>query len=463
MSTPDIRTSEPAVAENPPAPEAPPPTEPAPEERPRRRRWWIAVVVAAVLLILYLAVFRGGKPASEERGRPTAAGRPGAPRTVPVVAAEARSGDLPVHLIGLGTVTPLNTVTVRSRVDGQLLSVEYKEGQLVRQGELLAQIDPRPFQVQLTQAEGQQAKDRAGLQNAQADLARFTTLQEAGVLPSQQLDAQRATVRQLEASLQSDQGLIDAAKLNITYSRITAPISGRVGLRLVDPGNIVHASDATGIVVITQLEPITVIFTLPADRLPQVLARFRAGQALPVAAFDRDMRRQLASGALAAIDNQIDPTTGTVRLKATFPNQDGALFPNQFVNASLLVDTLKAAVLIPAAGIQRSPQSTYVWFVKPDSTVEMRDVEVGLTEGDTAQIRKGLAAGDRVVTDGVDKLQPGTKVAVSAAGAERSPHQAAPAGSPRPGSAAGQNGATGSSSAPAPASAASSNAPAPRP
>jgi multidrug efflux system membrane fusion protein len=389
----------------------------------------------------------GRKPASEERGRPTAAGRPGAPRTVPVVAAEARSGDLPVHLIGLGTVTPLNTVTVRSRVDGQLLSVEYKEGQLVRQGELLAQIDPRRSRSSSRRPKGQQAKDRAALQNAQADLARFTTLQEAGVLPSQQLDAQRAAVRQLEASLQSDQGLIDAAKLNITYrpdhgadfgARRPAPRrprQHRPRLRR-DRHRRDHAARAHH-------------GHLHASRRPaaQVLARFRAGQALPVAAFDRDMRRQLASGALAAIDNQIDPTTGTVRLKATFPNQDGALFPNQFVNASLLVDNPEGRGPHPAAGIQRSPQSTYVWFVKPDSTVEMRDVEVGLTEGDTAQIRKGLAAGDRVVTDGVDKLQPGTKVAVSAAGAERSPHQAATADSPPPGSAAGQNGATGSSSA----------------
>jgi multidrug efflux system membrane fusion protein len=212
---------------------------------------------------------------------------------------------------------------------------------------------------------------------------------------------------------------------------------------------MVHASDPNGIVVITQLEPITVVFTLPADRLPQVLAGFRAGKTLPVAAFDRDMRKQLASGALSAVDNQIDPNTGTVKLKATFPNQDGALFPNQFVNASLLVDTLEAAVLIPAAGIQRSPQSTYVWLVKPDATVEMRDVEVALTEGDTAAIRKGLAAGDRVVTDGVDKLQPGTKVVVSTA----------PAGSPRSGGADAH--ASGPSSAPAPA--ASSNVPAARP
>jgi membrane fusion protein, multidrug efflux system len=446
MSTPDIRTSEPPA--EPAAPEAPPPAEPAPEERPRRRRWLIAVVVAAVLLVVYLAFFRGSKRSPDDAGRGAAgAGKAGAARTVPVIAAAAHSGDLPVHLVGLGTVTPLNTVTVRSRVDGQLLTVNYKEGQLVHEGDVLAQIDPRPFQVQLTQAEGQQAKDRAALQNSQADLARFEALQQAGVLPVQQLDAQRATVRQNQASLESDQGAIDAAKLNITYARITAPISGRVGLRLVDPGNMVHASDANGIVVITQLEPITVVFSLPADRLPQVLAGFRAGKTLPVAAFDRDMRTQLAAGTLSAVDNQIDPTTGTVKLRATFPNQNGALFPNQFVNASLLVDTMRAAVLIPAAGIQRSPQSTYVWMVQPDSTVQMRNVEVALTEGDTTAIKSGLAAGDRVVVDGVDKLQPGTKVA------------ATDAGSANPGAGSrghGQGGGDGS----APAGAGGANSPA---
>jgi membrane fusion protein, multidrug efflux system len=439
MSTPDIRTSEPAG--EPATPEAPPPAEPAAEERPRRRRWWIAALVAAAV-ILYLVLGRGSKRAPDEAGRGAAAGKAGAARTVPVVAASARTGDLPVHLVGLGTVTPLNTVTVRSRVDGQLLSVNYKEGQLVHEGDLLAQIDPRPFQVQLTQAEGQRAKDAAALQNSQADLARFEALQAAGVLPAQQLDAQRATVRQNQASLESDQGAIDAAKLNITYSRITAPITGRVGLRQVDPGNMVHASDASGIVVITQLEPITVVFSLPADRLPQVLAGFRAGKTLPVAAFDRDMRNQLASGTLSAVDNQIDPSTGTVRLRATFPNQDGALFPNQFVNASLLVDTLQSAVLIPAAGIQRSPQSTYVWLVKPDTTVEMRDVDVALTEGDTAAIRKGLASGDRVVVDGVDKLQPGTRVAVTAAEARAGGGPQATG--PGPGAPAGPDRASGS-------------------
>ena len=435
MSTPETRTPEPPEGE----PAVPPPAENR-DERPRpRRRWLPVVLIAAGALILYLVFGRSSKHAPDETTSGSAAGKGGPARTIPVVAAPAHSGDLPVQLVGLGSVTPLNTVTVRSRVDGQLLSVNFKEGQLVKPGDVLAEIDPRPFQVQLTQAEGQAAKDQAALENARMDLDRFQKLTADGVIPQQQLDTQRATVRQAEASLRSDQGLIDAAKLNITYSRITAPIGGRVGLRLVDPGNIIHAADANGLVVITQLEPITVVFSLPADRLPQLLAPFRAGKSLPVVAFDRDMTKRLAEGTLAAIDNQIDATTGTVKLKATFPNRDGALFPNQFVNASLLVDTLKNAVLVPAAAIQRSPQSTYVWRVKPDSTVEMRDVDVALTEGDTSAIRKGLAAGDSVVVDGVDKLQPGTHVAVSS-GHAGAPHAAPAAGSasPAPGSEAPQ-------------------------
>jgi multidrug efflux system membrane fusion protein len=443
MSTPDIRTPEPSHA--PAEPEAPPPTVETEEAPARpRRRWPIVVAVAAAALILYLIFGRHTKPAPEEAGRAGAPGKGGPARTLPVVVASAHTGDLPVHLIGLGSVTPLNTVTVRSRVDGQLLSVNFKEGQLVHAGDVLAEIDPRPFQVQLTQAEGQQAKDRAALQQANADLSRDQSLATDGLLPVQQLDAQKATVAQLEASIQSDQGLIDAAKLNLTYARITAPITGRVGLRLVDPGNMVHSSDANGIIVIAQIEPITVVFSLPSDRLPQVLAAYRGGQTLPVVAFDRDMRRQLATGSLSAVDNQIDPTTGTVKLKASFPNTDGALFPNQFVNASLLVDTLKGVVLVSAAAIQRSPQSTYVWHVKPDSTVEMRDVEVGLTEGDTTAVRKGLASGDRVVVDGVDKLQPGMQVAATEA----------PAGAPH---ARPANGAPNTNAGEAPAPGASSS------
>jgi len=400
----------------------PVPPEPAPEEplgsvprRPRRRGLIVAALLGAAVL-LYLLFGRGGRGPSKDPKTPAGPDRAAAARPIPVVAATARTGDLPVYLTGLGNAVPLNTVTIRTRVDGQLMRVNFREGQLIRAGDLLAEIDPRPFQVQLTQAQGQAAKDQAALQNAKVDLQRYQTLAAQDAIPRQQLDTQAATVRQFEAALQSDQGQIDSAKLNIAYSRIAAPVAGRVGLRLVDPGNIVHATDSNGLVVITQLQPITVIFTVPADHLPEVMGALRAGRRLEVDAYDRELKNRLATGTLLAVDNQIDPATGTVRLKSEFPNADGALFPNQFVNARLLVDTLRGVVLVPSAAIQRSPQSTFTWVIKPDSTVEMRDIEPQLTEADSTAIRRGLAAGENVVTDGVDKLQPGSKVAVQAAG-----------------------------------------------
>jgi len=378
----------------------------------RRRRWRWLLGLATVGLAGYAVLAR------ESQGQPAggkAAADPGV-RAVPVLAAAAVTRDVGVYLSGLGTATALNTVTVRTRVDGQLNEVAFREGQLVHKGDLLAQIDPRPFQVQLVQAEGQKAKDEAALKDAQLDLQRYQVLVQQDSIPRQQLDAQVATVHQLEATLKTDQGQIEAAKLNLVYSRIGAPITGVVGLRLVDPGNIVHATDANGLVVITQLQPIAVVFTIPADQLPEVLPQLRAGRQLVVEAYDRDLKSKLATGSLLAIDNQIDPSTGTIRLKAVFPNQDGALFPNQFVNARLLADTLRGAVTVPAAAIQRSPQSTFVYVVKLDSTVELRNVEVQLTEGDQASIRRGVSPGEVVVVDGTDKLQPGAKVAVSITG-----------------------------------------------
>jgi multidrug efflux system membrane fusion protein len=390
------------------ASEAPAPASVRPTvSRSRPRRWWLWITVIALAIVAGYVVFPG-----LTRGQATGATpSPAAARGVPVVAAPARTGDMGVYLTGLGTATALNTVTVRSRVDGQLVNVAFREGQIVAQGDVLAQLDPRPFQVQLTQAEGQAAKDEATLKNTQLDMKRFQDLFARQLIPSQQLDTQQAMINQFEGTLKTDQGQIDSAKLNLVYTRITAPIGGRVGLRLVDPGNIVHATDQTGLVVITQLDPIAVLFTIPEDSLPPVLQHMR-GSRLAVDAFDRDMKTKLATGSLLTIDNQIDQTTGTVKLKAVFPNKDHILFPNQFVNARLLVDTIHDAIIVPSAAIQRSPTSTFVYVVKPDQTVETREVAVRLAVGDDTAIFKGVATGEVVVVDGVDKLQPGTKVAV---------------------------------------------------
>ncbi len=382
--------------------------------RGRLRPRLLALTGTALLLPLLLARVLHGQSSP---GRP---GRPATPRPVPVVGAAARVGDLGVYLTGLGTVTPVATVTVRSRVDGQLIDVAYREGQVVHQGDLLVQIDPRPFQVQLLQAEGQLAKDEAALKDARIDLERYQVLIAQDSIPRQQLDAQVAAVGQYEAALKSDQAQIESAKLNLTYSRITAPITGVVGLRLVDPGNIVHATDPGGLVVITQEQPIAVLFTIPGDQLPPVMQQMRRGRKLVVDAWDRDLQRKLAAGSLLAVDNQIDQATGTVRIKALFPNEDRALYPNQFVNARLLVDTIQQTVIVPTAAIQRSPQSTFVYVVKADNTVEMRNVAVQLSEGDETAVSKGLSAGEIVVVDGVDKLQPGSLVSVASPGGPRS-------------------------------------------
>lgn len=383
-----------------------PAVETKPSDTPARRwPWLMGAAVAAILAFLVFHRSRAPGAAAVKAGKVS--------RAIPVAVVPARSGDLGVYLTGLGTVTALNTVTVRTRVDGQLISVAFREGQLVREGDLLAQIDPRPFEVQLMQAEGQKAKDEAALENARLDLGRYEVLIGQDAIPRQQLDTQTATVHQDEAAVKSDQGQVDSAKLNLTYSRITAPIAGRVGLRLVDAGNIVHASDSGGLLVITQLQPIAVVFTIPADQLPTVLAQMRSGRRLETDVYDRDMKNKLAVGSLVAVDNQIDTSTGTVKLKAQFPNKDNALFSNQFVNVRLLVNTLKGVVLVPAAAIQRGPQSTFVWVVGPNSTVAMRPVEVLWTEGDQCALSKGVAAGELVVVEGVDKLQPGATVAVA--------------------------------------------------
>jgi len=348
--------------------------------------------------------------------RRQAAATPGI-QAVPVVVTVVRVGNLGVYLTGLGSVTAFHTVTVRTRVDGHLVKVAFQEGQVVRQGDVLAEIDPRPFQVQLAQAEGQLAKDEALLQNAKVDLARYTVLLAQDSVAKQQLDTQIALVQQDEGVIKSDQAQIDNAKLQLTYSRITAPITGRIGLRLIDPGNVVRANDPNnGLAVITQLQPIAVLFTIPEDDLPQVLTKMRAGQQLVVDAYNRMLTKKLATGTLRTIDNQIDLHTGTVKCKAVFPNEENTLFPNQFVNVRLLLDTKRDTVIVSPATLQRSPQGTFVYVVKEDSTVEMRQVVLGPSEGDAVAIESGLAPGEVVVMEGVEKLQRGMHVAARQVG-----------------------------------------------
>ena len=392
-------------------PEEGPPLNQSPTEDARpflsSGRWkaWAGVAVFGLAIGAGVMRFRGGAIAK--------AGEPSAVRAVPVMAVAAKKGDMAITLSGLGTVTPLNSVTVKSRVDGQLVRFPIQEGQLVQQGQLIAEIDPRPFQVQLMQAEGQKAKDDAAFKNANTDLQRFKTLLDQGILSRQQFDAQTSTVNQGEAALKADQAQVESAKLNLSYSHITAPISGKVGLRLVDPGNMVRATDASGLCVINPVQPITVLFTIPADSISHVLTRSADGNHLPVEAYDRDLKNRLATGAVLAIDNQVDPATGTVRIKALFDNRDSALFPNQFVNARLLVDTLKGVVIIPTAAIQHSPQGDFAYRIKADNTVEMALVEIEATDGDNTSVRKGIAAGEMVVVDGLERLKPGTLVAIA--------------------------------------------------
>jgi membrane fusion protein, multidrug efflux system len=370
----------------------------------RIKRWLIGFLVLCLVAAgIYIYYVRKSSSAANRRQKPLAPG-------VAVTAVQAKKTDLNIYISALGSVTPLNTVTVRTRVDGQLMDVLFREGEIVRAGDRLAKVDPRPFEVLLVQAEGQMARDVAQLNNARLDLDRYRTLWAEDSIPKQQLDTQEALVRQFEGAIQNDQGLIDSAKLQLLYCQITAPIGGRTGLRLVDPGNIVHANDVNGLVVITQLQPIAVIFPISEDYLPRVLAKLKTTEPLPVEAYDREMRRKLAVGSLLTVDNQIDPTTGTVRLKATFPNEGNELFPGQFVNAYLLVDVRRGATVIPAPAIQRGPQNTFVYVVKADRTASVRPVTVAEIQGDDASIETGLSPDELVVVDGADRLREGTLV-----------------------------------------------------
>ncbi len=386
-----------------------------PEGRRSGWRWlWLPV-----LALLAFAAWRYGPKAETLLApAPTAAksGKKGLSGAVPVVAAKARRGNIGVVITGLGSVTPIYTDVIKSVVSGQLMEIHYNEGDIVHKGDLLALIDPRPFEVMLQQAQGALLRDQAILNNARIDQDRYTKLLAQNAIPEQQLTTQKATVLQDEGVVKTDEAQIANAQLDLVYCHITAPIAGRVGLRLVDPGNIVQTTDSNGLVVITQIDPISVIFTVAEDDLPTVLRKLAAGQHLTAEAWDRANTARIASGTLATVDNQIDPTTGSLRLRANFDNPANLLFPNQFVNVRLLVEEKSGVVLVPTAVIQRTSTTTYVYAVKDDQTVTVRPVTLGVTEGDSTEITDGVGPGDVLVMTGVDKLAEGTKVTVQIAG-----------------------------------------------
>lgn len=398
------------------APRPNPSLKPAPEPVATKSgsHVWIWIVVLVIAGLAALIFFRHHQSKQQEQQQPTAQGGKGggggmgAPMVSTVT---SKKGDIGIYVTGLGAVTPLYTVAINSRVDGQIMKVNYEEGQLVKQGDPLLEIDPGPFQAAETQEEGQLERDKALLENAHIDLQRYTEAYAKNAIPKQQLDTQVATVHQDEGTVKLDEGMLENAKVQLAYTQITAPISGRVGLRLVDPGNIVHSANSNALVVITEMQPITVIFTIPEDTLEQVLQQVRQGKTLKVDAYDRTQEKKLATGTLQTIDNQIDPATGTVKLRAIFTNEDNALFPNQFVNARLLVDTLKDATLVPNPVIQRDSQGAFVYLLNQDSTISTNPVVVKVTDGDTSAV-EGLEPDKLLVGDNFNKLTDGMKVQI---------------------------------------------------
>ncbi|MBI3706969.1 MAG: MdtA/MuxA family multidrug efflux RND transporter periplasmic adaptor subunit [Proteobacteria bacterium] len=373
-----------------------------------RRLVWLSLCVAVVAA---LGWWIQSRPTPPPRAGRFSVGGP-----MPVVPATVQKGDIAITLNALGTVTPFATVTVKTQISGQLTQIAFQEGQTVRQGDLLAEIDSRPYLLALDQAQGQLARDQALLRNAQVDVTRYRTLAAQNSIAQQQVDTQVALVRQYEGTVRTDQAQVDSARLNIIYCHIVAPVSGRVGLRQVDAGNYVQTSDSNGIVVITQVQPITVIFTVPEDNLPAIMKRLRSGATLQVTAYDRGQKVKLATGKLVTVDNQVDTSTGTVKLKAQFDNEDESLFPNQFVTIQLLVDVLQDATVIPVAALQRGAPGTYVYAIKPDNTVTVQPVKLGPAEAERVAVQSGVAPGDRVVVDGADKLRDGAKITLPEAG-----------------------------------------------
>ncbi len=394
---------------------------------PKPRSAWRLVATCLVLLLVVAAIVWWTKhqPVPEPQGR---GGRNAAPMSI--VPETVGKGDIGINLNALGTVTSLATVTIRSQISGYLLKVDFKEGDEVKKGDLIAEIDPRPYEATLAQAKGNLARDQALLKGAQVDLTRYQGLAAQNAVPRQTLDTQVALVAQDQGTVEADTATVKSAEVNLQYTRILSPLDGRVGLRQVDQGNYVTPGDANGIVVITQLQPISVLFTVPEDNLQPIAKRLQSGAVLPAAALDRGGGKKIADGTLMTFDSQIDPTTGTIKLRAQFPNETKTLYPNQFVNVQLLLDTHKDVTTMPTAGVQRGVPGTFVYLVNPDNTVSVRKVELGVTDGDRVEVRSGLQPGDKIVIDGADKLRDGAKINVRAEATDSSAPATAPAAAP---------------------------------